>query len=136
MPILGIDYGDRKVGLAISDDKHKLAMPLSIIQNTGDKNLAAEIKQLCQKDNIEKVVVGLPLSKAPLKKDLQNEQIQKVIKFIKLLQKNFPIKVVTEDERMTSKMAGGLLRSQNQKTKDDDAVAAMLILQTYLDKHN
>lgn len=137
MSILGIDYGDKKVGLAISNDKERLALPLSIIQNQGNSNLVQEIKKVCADHNISKIVIGLPLTLASKEKDFQNKQTKKVLKFIGLLKRSVrKIEVVTEDERLSTKMANGLYQGKIKVKGQDDAVAAMLILQSYLDKQN
>lgn len=136
MPILGIDYGEKKVGLAISDDKAKMALPLNIVSNQGDNNLVQEIKKICQEHEINKVVVGLPLTLATLKRDFQNEHTKKILKFITLLKDSQKeLEVLTEDERFTSRMANNLHKGIIKNKGQDDAVAAMLILQSYLDKN-
>jgi len=136
MPILAIDYGDKKVGLAISDNKERLALPLTILQNQGNKNLVQQIKKVCAQHNVNKLVVGIPLTLASVEKNYKNKQTQKVLKFIKLLEKAVKIKVITEDERMSTKMANGLHSKEIKIKGEDDAVAASLILQSYLDKLN
>ncbi|RJR32015.1 Holliday junction resolvase RuvX [Candidatus Parcubacteria bacterium] len=135
MPILGIDYGDKKVGLAISDSKNKFALPLEIIANRGDNNLAGEISKICSRYEISRVVVGIPLTLRGKEKDYQSEQTKKILGFAKKLSERLPMPVVCEDERFTSKMASQ--RREKIKTKGEDHdVAAMLILQSYLDRNS
>lgn len=140
MSILAIDYGDKKVGLAKSDENNKIAVPLTILKNTGLSFLLTELKKVCAAENIDTVVVGVPLSLSSKGKeqflrevDLNNQQMKKVLSFIDFLKLNINIPVVMEDERLSTKMANGLGRGI-RKGGHDDAVAAMLILQSYLDK--
>jgi len=141
MPILGIDYGAKKIGLAKSDDKNRMALPLEILLNTGQDEVLARLKSICQEEQIERIVVGVPISLHPEKretfwrqKDLQNGQMKEVLSFVKWLESEFDIPIEVEDERLSTKMANGLRKDLVQKGPDD-AVAAMLILQTYLDRN-
>lgn len=125
MTILGIDYGERKIGLAKSAGN--LAVPLCIIEN--DKNLFQKIKDICEKEEIEKIVVGVPYTHGSKK----NQQIKKIESFINKLKRYMKMEIVSEDERLSTLQAQKLWRGLG-KEKDDDAVSAMLILQSYLDK--
>lgn len=136
MSILGLDYGDRKIGLAKGDLNLKIALPLKILENKGQSFILEELKKIITQEDIKEIVVGVPLSLAggnlrPV--DIKNEQMRKVLDFIDWLKNNFNLPVVMEDERLSTKMANGLHRGLVKKTAED-AVAAMLILQTYLDK--
>lgn len=142
MSILGIDYGAKKIGLAKSDDEQRLALPLEILANTGRQNVLTRLKEICQEYNIDRIVIGVPISLQSGKqktfwwqKDLQNKQMKEVLEFISWLKDNIDLPIEIEDERLTTKMANGL-RKDLVKKGPDDAVAAMLILQTYLDKKN
>jgi len=142
MAILGIDYGAKKIGLAKSDDKQKIALPLEILSNTGKADVLFRLKEVCQEYEISKIVVGVPVSLSSGKektfwrqKDLQNKQMKEVLGFVSWLKDNIDLPVEIEDERLSTKMANGLRRDLVKKGPDD-AVAAMLILQTYLDKQN
>ncbi len=142
MSILGIDYGAKKIGLAKSDQNNYLALPLEILPNSGKEKVLQRLKSICQEEQIEKIVIGVPISLQPDKrqtfwrqKDLQNKQMREVLAFIEWLKSNVDIPVDIEDERLSTKMANGL-RKDLVKKGPDDAVAAMLILQSYLDKSN
>jgi len=142
MAILGIDYGAKKIGLAKSDDKQKIALPLEILPNTGKADVLFRLKEVCQQYEISKIVIGVPISLANGKtktfwrqKDLQNKQMKEVLSFVNWVKENIDLPVEIEDERLSTKMANGLRRDLVKKGPDD-AVAAMLILQTYLDKLN
>lgn len=142
MSILGIDYGAKKIGLAKSDQAGRLALPLEILPNTRPEEVLQKFKLICQRENINKVVVGVPISLQADKrktffrqKDLQNKQMKEVLNFVKWLRENFDLPIEIEDERLSTKMAKGLRKGLVKKSPDD-AVAAMLILQTYLDRVN
>jgi len=141
MSILGIDYGAKKIGLAISDGQDKLALPLEILINTDSKSVLKRIEEVCQNYKIKKIIIGVPVSFSGQKKetlfrevDLQNQQMKEVLAFVDWLKKNTDLPIEVEDERLSTKMANGL-RKDLVKKGPDDAVAAMLILQTYLDRN-
>jgi putative Holliday junction resolvase len=125
--ILGIDHGEKKVGLAIADTETKIASPYKILTN--DKDLLAKIKDICLKEEIGKIVVGVPLTL----KSASSKQTNIVLKFIDKLRKATYIDIVEQDERMSSAYAKSLLKEMKVKHLDDD-VAAMIVLQSYLDE--
>lgn len=141
MSILGIDYGAKKIGLAISGSNDKVALPLKILLNTNLSEVLQHLKILCQENEVKKIVVGVPLSLSNghdvflREQDLQNKQMQEVLNFVEVLKKNLSLPVDLEDERLSTKLA---LRAEKKLVKEngDDAIAAMLILQNYLDKEN
>lgn len=122
--ILGLDYGDKKIGIAIADSENKLALPYKIIDNN---NFINQLKGICEKESIGKIIVGLPLALSG--KD--TEQTKKVKNIIKILKEEFVFPIGLEDERMTSKLAGVMVGN-----KKDDVSAAAIILQSYLDRQN
>jgi len=140
MAILGIDYGAKKIGLAKSDEDNKLALPLDILFVNSQEEILEGLREIISGHNIEKIVVGVPVSLQNgvkrtfwRQKDLQNKQMKEVLGFINWLKNNIELPVEIEDERLSTKMANGL-RKDLVKKGPDDAVAAMLILQGYLDK--
>jgi putative Holliday junction resolvase len=142
MSILGIDYGAKKIGLALSDENEVLALPLEILINQNKSEILTRLKEICQSHQVTKIIVGVPLSLQAEKRDtffrpvdLENAQMKEVLDFIDWLKENISLPVEMEDERLSTKMANGL-RKDLVKKGPDDAVAAMLILQTYLDKNN
>ena len=125
MKYLGIDYGEKKIGLAIAETS--IASPFKVIEN--NSILMANLSQVIADENIDKVIIGVP-------KGLQgneSKQYQSVLKFIDKLKKEFEIEIITQDEKLTSSYAQTLLKGLKNKNADDD-VAAMLILQSYLDE--
>ncbi len=140
MAILGIDYGVKKIGLAKSDHYNKIALPLEILINKSREELLFYLKNICTEYGVKKVVVGVPVSMQHSEKktfgrqkNLNNKQMQEVLRFVNWLKENIDLPVEIEDERLSTKMAQGL-RKGIVKKGPDDAVAAMLILQSYLDR--
>lgn len=142
MSILGIDYGDRKVGLAKAVEGSTLAVPLEVVINPGGKVLLEQLHEICQREGVTKIVVGIPVSLAghgagegkPRPADYANEQMRKVLRFIERLRQALPgVEVVTQDERLSTQEAIRLSADKRQG-RPEDAVAAMIILQAYLDR--
>ena len=127
MKYLGIDYGEKKIGLALADSEIKIATPYKILINQG--NILAKISEICQKEKIDKIVVGMPLTL----KSSTSLQTKRVLKFIDKLKKATYIDIFEQDERLSSAYAKRLLKEMKVKHLDDD-VAAMIILQSYLDE--
>lgn len=118
MKILGIDFGLSKMGLALSEGS--LSEPYGIISAQGwEKTL----KRICEEERIEKIVVGLAGDKIGEK---QSQFGQKLAKLMGL-------SVEFQDETLTSQEALAKMRQIGKKIKDEDAIAAALILQSYLD---
>ncbi len=140
MALLGIDYGAKKIGLAKADTQTGLALPLMVLVNNSPKEVLEKINQLCRQENIEKIIVGVPISLQAEKRktlfrqqDLDNKQMKEVLSFVDWLKQNVLVPIEVADERLSTKMANGLRRDLVKKGPDD-AVAAMLILQNYLDR--
>jgi len=132
---LGIDYGEKKIGLAIGDSETKIASPYKILIN--NKGLLEKIKDICVKEEIGKIVVGLPLTL----KSSTSKQTQSVLNFIEKLKKATYLEIIEQDERLSSAYAKSLLGGrasarlrQGFSGHGDDDVAAMIILQSYLDE--
>ena len=134
--ILALDYGDKKIGVAISDPMKIIAKPFKTLDNTTSKNTLINLNQIISEYNIEKVVVGLPLTL----KNKYSIQTNKVCVFIKFLKENISIPVDSYDERLSSKIAIQSLIRQGVKTghnkKEIDKTAAAIFLQDYLDDKN
>lgn len=124
MKYLGIDYGEAKIGLAIGDDETRLALPYKIISNSGDEKLFNELKDLIRAEAVDVVVVGFPLN---LRGQI-SPQTSRVEHFFDQLKEHVATPVVLHDERFSSREAKKL----NAGKRDDD-VAAMIMLQNYLD---
>lgn len=133
MRSLGLDIGDRRVGVAISDIEGILASPLETIANVDDDKTIVAILKLVTKYEVQHIVIGLPYS---LDGSI-GQQANKVMTFIDKLSKYTEIDISTQDERLSTVEAKHLLMQAG--TKGDkiklkrDAAAATLILQRYLD---
>tara|TARA_Y100001970_G_scaffold137161_1_gene168740 strand:- start:901 stop:1314 length:414 start_codon:yes stop_codon:yes gene_type:complete len=132
---LGIDFGERRVGLALSDRLYLIASPYKTIQYISQDDLISKIKKIVFEKEIEVFVLGLPLNM----KGEDTTQTKKVRKFKKYLSTlNLPI--AYEDERFSSVVAKNSLVLQNVKTGHNkaeiDRTAAAIILQQYLDKNS
>lgn len=131
---LGIDYGKKRIGVAVSDPLGIFATPLETVPSA---KIIEYLKCYTQKEEVERFVVGYP-------KNLNNtpsEAAQFVEQFIKQLKKNFPeIPILLEDERFTSVLAfkslidSGVKKMDRRDKSAVDKVSAALILQTYLDR--
>ena len=131
--ILALDYGNKKIGVALSDPMKIIAKPLQIIINSNYKRVLAEINNLIEELDVKMILVGLPITM----KNTSSEQTEKVIEFINQLKDDLSIDIETYDERLTSKMAIKLLVMQGIKTGHNkheiDKTSAAIFLQNYLD---
>ena len=135
---LGIDYGERRIGLALSDATGLLASPWKKIANDADvaaaaKRLAAEVRALQSQEGLDAIVIGLPRRL----NGEATEQTVRVQKLAALLAAEVTAPISLQDERLTSHEAETLLAARERdwrKRKDQlDAMAAALILQDFLD---
>ena len=137
MRILGIDYGRRRIGLAISDEAAFLARPLDPYQRTHSLQKDLEsLARLAREFEAGAIVVGLPLNMDASKGEMALE----VEDFVAQLQQVSKIRVIVSDERLTSAEAERVLLEGDVKRKDRkrlrDGLAATLILQGYLDSQS
>ena len=134
--ILALDYGDKKIGVALSDPMHIIAKPFKTLDNTTNENILLELNQIISEYDVEKIVVGLPITL----KNKYSIQTEKVCVFIELLKNNISIPIDSYDERLSSKIAIQSLITQGVKTghnkKEIDKTAAAIFLQNYLDAKN
>lgn len=134
MRILGIDYGRRRIGLAVSDEAEFLARPLDPYQRTHSLRKDLEyLARLAREFETATIVVGLPLNMDGSKGEMAVE----VEEFVSQLQELVKIDIIVSDERLTSAEAERVLLEGDVKRKDRkrlrDGLAATLILQGYLD---
>ena len=131
--IIAIDYGSKRVGLAVTDPLQMIAGPLDTIHS---KDVIAYLKAYMEREEVVLFVLGKPLQMD----GSDSESARLVENFLSLLRKNFPaVPVERVDERFTSKMAQRTLIDAGKKKKDRqdksllDKISATLILQSYLD---
>ena len=127
MRLLGIDYGDKRVGVAISDEGGQFAFPYAIIKN--DKQLLSRVQDICTKEEVTKIVIGESNTYA----GVPNPIMKKINKFKEALGKATGIPIVFEQEMLTSQEAKRSRVEGDERHIDDSAAA--LILQSYLDKN-
>ena len=123
MRILGIDYGQRKIGLATGDTELGIATPLETISVKTLDDAFAYLEELVKEEDIEKVVVGRPVNMS----NQATKQTDTTEDFVRYLKENMGLAVELIDERLTSVAAAKI-------NKDDDKIAAQMILQIYFDK--
>jgi putative Holliday junction resolvase len=132
MRCLGLDIGERRIGVALSDPDGILASPLTIINRTDESLDIEAIIDVVKSKDAGRVIVGLPYS---LDGSL-GEQAERVKAFSQKLAGRLQVPLEYRDERLTTVMAERLGRAGGKKAKRkaDDAQAAALILQGYLDE--
>ena len=136
MRILGLDVGDIRIGIAITDKSGTIASPLTVIKN--DDKAKENLDKIIKENNIEKIVVGMPYN---LKGELAF-QAKKVIDFIENNIKSYGVEVELIDERFTSKISLKALDKKVKKKQGQkqgvkgaiDKVSAAVLLNDYLDK--
>lgn len=132
--LLGVDHGDRRIGLALSDPIPMIATPLKTITVYNAQEAIVAIKDIVKEYDVVLVVVGLPIGM----KGQETAQTKHVKKFADDLIK-IDIKVALQDERLTSVSAKRSLLEQHKKASKNkglvDQIAATILLQQYIDKH-
>lgn len=133
MRYLGLDVGDKRIGVALSDETATLASGLSTVTRVGPRKDPKAIAALVREHEVGEVVVGLPRK---LDGNL-GPQAQKVLTFIEQLKEVLKVPIVPWDERFTSVVANQALAeaeaSRRERKANVDKVSAILILQNYLD---
>lgn len=133
MRYLGIDFGLRRIGLAISDENNRIAFGLDTLENKGLDDFFYNIKLLVNRYNVSKIVIGLPNNMDGTPGNLSRE----IFRFIDALKKIPEIEIITWDERLTSVEGERIARELKKRDKGViDRIAATLILQSYLDYVN
>ena len=132
MRILGLDVGERRIGLAISDPNGQVAVPLKTLHRTDKVDAIPTIAALVIEEAVEGIVVGLPLRMD----GSSGTQAEIVREFVEGLLASVKVPVTLWDERLSTVQAEQLLRGRPGSRKDkpeQDALAAAIILQGYLD---
>lgn len=133
MRVLGLDIGDKRIGVAMSDPDEILASPLTTIPRDDDEKAISAIQELVGKHGVQKIIAGLPYSM----NGAVGIQASKVIAFIAKLTEGIKINIETWDERLSTVAAQRLMAQANSRGREAklrrDAAAAAFILQGYLD---
>ncbi|HYB98175.1 MAG TPA: Holliday junction resolvase RuvX [Candidatus Limnocylindrales bacterium] len=131
--LAALDVGDKRIGVAVSDPLRLIAQPVGVVQRRGAKADCSAILALLAEHQIEKVIVGLPLSMA----GSEGEQADRVRHFAERFQNETGLEVVYQDERLTTLQGQRMLVQagvrRERRRQVVDKVAAALILQAYLD---
>ena len=131
--ILAIDYGDVRVGLALSDLTCTIAQPFKTINYDDMDHLINQLSEIINEKQVNKVVVGIPYN---MKGD-DTQQTTKVREFVSILEQKLGYEIIFIDERLTSSEAEKFMHQMDIKTgfnKDKiDKIAASIILQEYID---
>ena len=128
---LGIDYGKKRIGLALGE---KFPKPFLVLENNSLNEMVEKIAQVCSENQVDKIIVGMPENRGQNSEDL----ISDIKKFATELSNNVPLEIVYEPEAYTSTEAETLLKDHKKYDRNDkgkvDAMAATLLLEQYINK--
>lgn len=131
--LVGVDVGDVRIGLAISDSDKKIAFPLGVVQRVDNSYGFTKIAKLVSGRDVDGFVVGLPIRTD----GTLGTQADKVLSYIEEMKKYFQAQVIAWDERFSTAMAARYLKNSSMSSKNQkrvvDEIAAQIILQSYLD---
>ncbi len=135
--ILALDVGTKRIGMAITDELGYTVQPLTVISRRTDEKTVEEIKKIVIRYNVEKVVIGLPITL----KDEIGKMAQEILTFANKLRSDLDIPIVSWDESFTTIEAEDILikeadLSRRKQKKLKDKIAASFILESYLRGRN
>jgi putative Holliday junction resolvase len=131
--ILAVDYGEKRIGLAVSDELGITASPLMTLARRSDDETVRQIAQLASKLRVTQIVVGLPR-----RTDAQEGEMERKVKaFAEKLRQAISVPVVLFDERFTTRIAEQVLLeadlSRRKRKQVRDRLAAVILLQSFLE---
>ncbi len=131
MRVLGLDFGERRIGVALSDPNGWLATPLTVLSRSGSEDDFGAIQALIQQHEVGRVIVGYPRSLD----GTVGPQARLVEKFAAQLRDCLQVPVILWDERLSTAHAERLIHETGKRVQREriDAAAAAVILQSYLD---
>ena len=133
--ILALDFGEKRIGVAVSDALNIIAQSVGTIERKGIKNDLKKIRDLVQEYNAERLIVGLPLNMD----GTEGKSANRAVDFVKELKKEIDIPIEMVDERLTTAQGERIFLeadlSRKKRKKNIDKIAAQLILQNYLESH-
>ena len=133
--ILAIDYGRKRIGVALSDELQMTAKPLLVLVRTNHRNDLRRLREICRKHGVARILVGHPLHIT----GEVGEMAQEAAQFAARLQKELGIEVQLADERLTSweaeQIVAQRMSPQRSKKIPIDDVAAAVLLREYLDRN-
>ncbi len=124
MRALGLDIGDKKIGVAVSDDLKLIASPLIVLAN--DKYFFNKLEKIIQEKNVDEVAIGVPFT---LRGEL-GHQAKKILCFVDEIKKRIDKKIILIDERFTTKISKEMVK--NCKREELDKYSAAVILESFL----
>lgn len=130
--ILGIDYGETRIGLAIASDQALLPRPHGILRN--DDKIIEEIDQIIRNENVSDVIVGLPRNQS----GQETKQTGVVREFAKQLKSRLPVDISFADESLSSRRAESIRREFKDRKKGEpiDDLAACFILEEFINSRS
>ncbi|HNX90719.1 MAG TPA: Holliday junction resolvase RuvX [Candidatus Omnitrophota bacterium] len=136
MRLMGLDIGEKNIGVAISDESGMLAQGRGCVKRVTDASAVKEIKDLAISNDVGKIVVGYPLNMDG-SVGVRAKDSEKMVEYLKA---DIDVDVILWDERLTTREAEGIMVaadiSRKKRKKVIDKMAAQLILQSYLDSTN
>lgn len=129
MVILALDYGTKNIGTAICDKSHTFAWAKETISNTSFDDVVEALKKMISEENIEKIIIGLPLGNENKPTQMSHE----IEAFVENVKDQIRVPIVFWNEMLTTKQAISTFKQSRAKLKDKDTEAARIILQEYLD---
>jgi len=134
MKLMGIDYGRRRIGVAVSDDEGRLARSIGIVDRKTHPDHIDELIRIITQENPAAIIFGLPLSID----DEETAMSKEVREFATVIEQRVNLPIHFIDESFTSKKAAELMMHRKKKARRDkslsDRIAACLILQEYIDR--
>lgn len=134
MKLLAIDYGNKRIGLAIGDTDDNAVVPYCMIENKGRNFVFDELKKICKDEDVERIIIGMPVHM-----DMESEQAKLTEEFIWFIKEKIVIDVIVYDEIFTSKIAEQDARYEDlmkdRKKGWKDMVAATEILRSYMEQN-
>ena len=124
MKVLALDFGSARTGVAVSDPTGTLARPLGVVERAATEGGLAELARLAREQEVERIVVGLPLTL----RGERGEQAAETERFVEALRRAVEVPVELYDERFTTDLA----QQTAAGTAPEDALAAAHLLSTYL----
>ena len=133
--ILSLDFGEKRIGVAVSDSLNIIAQSVGTIKRKGIKNDLKKIEELVKEYEAGKIIVGLPLNMD----GTEGKSAKRAMDFVKELKKETQVEVEMLDERLTTAQGERIFleadMSRKKRRENLDKIAAQLILQNYLDSH-
>jgi len=133
--ILALDVGEKRIGVAVSDELNITAQAVTTIKRTSEVDTVAEIRALIERYGASKIIIGMPFNMDGTK-GRSAEMVEGLSSFLKL---KLPVEIEMIDERLTSSQGERVLLdadiSRKKRKSAIDKIAAQLILQSYLESH-